>query len=460
MEKLLVILLFVAAISIVIFVPPVGPLAVLFGACCAGIAVFLINKNFEGEERQFLRVLFICGLLLRIGLATATYVFDLQGFFGGDSALYDRAGYALYNSWFGYYSEIDQFYLSYTTRASGSGFGMAYIVAIIYSFVGRNPLATQFFNSVLGAATCCFIYSCAKNVFENNRVARTAAIFVAVFPSLIVWSSQGLKDGVICFLLAAAINTLFALQKKFSYLNVVLLLLALVGIYGLRFYIFFAFAAAALGSFVINSQKSAGSIGRQVIVLIVITVGLTYMGVLRGAQQNLEIFGNLKTLQNSRLDLATSAQSGFGADIDVSTPTGAIQAIPIGLVYLILAPFPWQVSNFRQAVTLPEVFVWWSLVPFMIIGIWYTLKNKLRESISIILLTLLLTISYAIFQGNVGTAYRMRAQMQIFYFIFVAVGLTVLLERRENQNLARKIQDQKLRQRQEFIKRQSNKLEL
>lgn len=438
MEKLLVILLFVAGISITIFVQPVGPLAVLFGTFCAVIAVFLINKNFEGEEREFLRKLFIIGLLLRIGLATATYIFDLQGFFGGDSAYYDRTGYALYNSWFGYYSEINAFYLSGTARTSGSGFGMAYIVGAIYSLVGRNELATQFFNSVLGAATCCFIYSSAKNIFNNNRVARISAIFVALFPSLIVWSSQGLKDGIICFLLAVAINTLFALNKKFSYVSVALLLTALFGIYALRFYIFFAFVVATLGSFVINSQKSAAAVGRQVVVLIIITLGLTYLGVLRGAQQNIEIFGNLQTLQSSRSDLARSAESGYGTDIDVSTPTGAIQALPLGLVYLILAPFPWQVKNFRQAVTLPEVFVWWSLMPFLVIGVWYTLKNKLRESIAIILLTLLLTISYAIFQGNVGTAYRMRAQMQIFYFIFVAVGLTMWLEKRENQDLARK----------------------
>ncbi len=79
MEKLLVILLFVTGILITIFVQPVGPLAVLFGTFCAGIAVFLINKNFEGEERQFLRKLFIVRLLLRIGLATATYIFDLLG---------------------------------------------------------------------------------------------------------------------------------------------------------------------------------------------------------------------------------------------------------------------------------------------------------------------------------------------------------------------------------------------
>ena len=47
----------------------------------------------------------------------------------------------------------------------------------------------------------------------------------------------------------------------------------------------------------------------------------------------------------------------------------------------------------------------------------------------------MLTLSYSIFQGNVGTAYRQRAQIQVFLFIFVAVGVTLILERRENRKL-------------------------
>ncbi|HEU5239390.1 MAG TPA: hypothetical protein VFU37_19825, partial [Pyrinomonadaceae bacterium] len=33
--------------------------------------------------------------------------------------------------------------------------------------------------------------------------------------------------------------------------------------------------------------------------------------------------------------------------------------------------------------------------------------------------------------GNVGTAYRQRAQLLVFYFVFVAVGFVLLKERRE-----------------------------
>jgi ABC-type Fe3+ transport system permease subunit len=49
------------------------------------------------------------------------------------------------------------------------------------------------------------------------------------------------------------------------------------------------------------------------------------------------------------------------------------------------------------------------------------------------LFTTMLTLAYSIFQGNVGTAYRQRSQILIFYFIFVAVGAVLVKERRENR---------------------------
>ena len=435
MDKLLPLLIFILAIVVMTVAFPAGPTAVLLASFCAIIIIVLINKSFIGVEKDFLRALFFVSLIFRVILATVTYIFELQEFFGGDSITYDEAGYALYSSWFGNLSEINTYYLNFASRDSGSGFGMAYIVAAIYTVVGRNPLAIQLFNSVLGAATACLIYVCAKEIFSNTRVAKLSGIFVGIFPSLIVWSSQGLKDGIICFLLALAIRNVLFLQKEFSYINTILLLISLAGIYTLRFYIFFAFAVATVGAFVLGLQKSVSSVVRQILILIVITLGLTYVGVLRNAQTNLETYGDLQTLQNSRLEQSRIANSGFGQDIDVSTPTGALQVIPLGLAYLMLAPFPWQITNFRQLITLPEVLIWWCLLPFMGIGIWYALKNKARQSVAIMLLTLLLTLSYAMFQGNVGTAYRMRAQMQIFYFIFVAVGLVIWKEKRENQRI-------------------------
>jgi hypothetical protein len=109
-----------------------------------------------------------------------------------------------------------------------------------------------------------------------------------------------------------------------------------------------------------------------------------------------------------------------------------------------LAPFPWEAVSLRQAITLPEVLVWWGMIPLMVYGLWWTVKNKLRTALPVMIFTLMLTLAYSIFQGNVGTAYRQRTQIQVFLFIFIAVGLQLRRERDEDKKFIRKSHRQRI----------------
>lgn len=244
------------------------------------------------------------------------------------------------------------------------------------------------------------------------------------------------------------------LQKKLNYFYVLLLILSVFGIYVLRFYIFYMVAISVVGSFFISSAASIQIMVRNIAIVIILGLALTYLGVIRSASSNLEVYGNLEKIQNSRQDLSRSAESGFGADVDVSTTSGAIAAVPIGLLYLMFSPFPWQVSKFSQIIILPETFVWWAMIPILISGIWYTLKHQLRNAIPVLLFSLMLTISYSIFQGNVGMLYRQRTQIQVFLFIFIAVGYALIQERRENKKLEIQARERNLKR-----KLQLNRLE-
>jgi hypothetical protein len=295
-------------------------------------------------------------------------------------------------------------------------------------------LAVQFFNAVIGAATAPVVFLCARHIFQNLRVAKLAGFAVALYPSLVLWSSQGLKDGPIVFLLALSMLATFELGERFSPKSVALLVLCLFAIMSLRFYVFYMVAAAIGGAFLVGMKpQNAQGLARQVAAIVVIGIGLTYFGVLNRATQQVETFGNLQAVQRSRADLATSASSGFGQDVDVSTTSGAITAIPVGMIYLLFAPFPWQVANLRQGITLPEMVIWWASFPLLVLGIWFTLKYRLRPALPILIFTTMLTLAYSVFQGNVGTAYRQRSQILVFYFIFVAVGAVLLKERQENR---------------------------
>lgn len=405
--------------------------AIVIGTVLGGIAGFIISR--AETDKKFLLQIFISGLFIRILVGTLIYSFDLQGFFGGDAFTYDYFGYYQLLSWEGDAAAQYQVNL-FLGEGGGAGWGMVYMVAFLYKIVGQNMLATQFVNSVLGAATAPIIYLCAQQIFGNTRVSRITALLVAFFPSLILWSSQGLKDGPIVFLLALTMLATLKLGEKFRVGYLVVLVFAMLGVLTLRFYIFYMLVVAITGAFVIGMRTvSAQSFVRQFAIIMLMGLALTFFGISQYANAHFENYGRLEELQRSRLDASRSADSGFNKDVDISTTSGVITAIPVGMVYLLFAPFPWQLASLRQSITLPEMLVWWASFPLLVLGFWYTIKYRLRNISPILIFTTLLTLAYSVFEGNVGTAYRQRAQLLVFYFIFVGVGYVLVKEKRENR---------------------------
>lgn len=446
MNAVLTLLYLLLCVGIVIFVPPlVAPYVADYGvftAFDAAKAVLLCTAlatiaGFYAYKREmdgtFLLRLFVAGLICRIAIGLAIFAFRGQDFFGGDAITYDFFGNAQMLGWGGdkyYQSLANQFVRS----GEGSGWGMVYLVGAVYSIVGRNMLAIQMMNAVIGAATAVVIYLCAFHVYQNSRVARIAGIAVAFYPSLVLWSAQGLKDGPTVLCLAVAILATLKLGQKLTVKYIVVMILALLAIIALRFYVFYMICVAIAGAFVIGMQQvTATSFARQFTAVILLGVALTYIGVTRSATAQFERYGNLEVLQRSRLDQARSATSGFGRDVDVSSTSGAISTIPLGIVYLLFAPFPWQITSLRQSITLPEMIIWWASFPLLVLGLWFTIKYRLRLASPILIFTVMLTLAYSVFQGNVGTAYRQRAQVLVFYFIFVAVGFVLVKEKREER---------------------------
>ena len=382
-------------------------------------------------DRKFLLRVFLSGVLVRVFVGTFIYVFHWQEFFGGDALTFDFFGNALLQVWEGqtqYMRAVELF----SSNGAGSGWGMLYMVAAIYKLVGQNMLATQYVNCVVGAASAPLAYLICIEIFPNKRIARICALMAAFFPSLVLWSCQGLKDGPIILLLTLSMLATLKLGEKFSLKYVTALVLSLFSLLTLRFYVFYIVVIAVTAAFILGRrQLTAKSFARQMIIIILIGLGLGYFGVSRYASQQFETFASAEQLQRMRLDASQSAASGFAQDVDVSTASGALSTVPLGLTYLLLAPFPWQLASLRQAITLPEMLIWWSSIPLLVLGAGFTIRHRLREIAPIIIFTSLLTLTYSIVQGNVGTAYRQRAQLLIFYFVFAAVGFVLVKERRE-----------------------------
>jgi len=267
--------------------------------------------------------------------------------------------------------------------------------------------------------------------YPNERLARTVTVMTAFSPSLVLWTSQGLKDGPIMLCLCLCVLYALRVCAKVEMKSFVMLLISMLCLYTLRHYAAYIMFTAVAGGLLFTARRKLDPVRMLQGALLVIVVGLafSYFGAGEVAKSSLD----LKHIQNARVWGAKASNSGFGGDVDITDPQAAIEYLPLGILYVLLSPFPWMINNLRQLITLPELIAWWCLMPMMVRGYWFALRNRLRETFVICTFVLGLTLSFALYQSNAGTAYRHRSQLYVFFFIFICIGL----ELRRNAKLER-----------------------
>jgi hypothetical protein len=396
-----------------------GLVAFLVVGLANALIVAAINTGRRLGERGFLSRVYLATLVLRVTMAVALNASaansTVAATFWGDSGTYDAAGDSLARRWHGEGTST-----SWTEALSGYGF--VYYVGAIYYVFGRNQLLIQFLNATIGSLTVLVVYAIGRRLF-GTEVARWSALFMAFFPQMLFWSAGMYKDPAVLFCIALSMFAVLRLRDVFSPGMAALLGLAAIGLLSLRFYIFYFVALAALGAFVFGRRGPiVPRLASYGLVLAVLVGALTF-AVKRETLEMQRAFMTLDRMQVTRMDQAIWGKSAYGTEYDVSTPGGALQALPTGLVYLLFAPFPWAISSVRQLLVLPETLVWYALMPAFVRGIGYSIRQRLRDVLPILVFTVTLTIAYALMQGNVGTAYRQRTQVTIFFFVFMAVGI-------------------------------------
>jgi hypothetical protein len=157
----------------------------------------------------------------------------------------------------------------------------------------------------------------------------------------------------------------------------------------LRFYIFYAIAAATLAGMLMRHRRGMVlGLATQIVLLAGLIALFLYTPVGQEILMNSR-FLDLQLLSVSRVDLAR-AESGFASAADVSTVGGILTVLPVGVANILFAPFPWTIANLRQALALPDVLMWYALVPALIRGIFYA-HRRLRETMPILVFTTALT---------------------------------------------------------------------
>lgn len=389
-----------------------------------GTWLFVLRSGASREDDRWLSRVLLAALVLRIGLAIVVNFVFSGAMFAPDVAAYEYFGRRLASYWQG------------EAAAPGSVFeswqdGYYYVNgAFFYLFGGASPLGPVVLNVFVSLWTVVLAFRLGTMLVEE-RTARTLALLVAFFPSLVLWSVLNIRDAISTFLVTLAAYLVVKLARRIRGADFALLLLTLLALSLVRQYMVVLVGLGAVLGLVAVARK-----GRALETLF---VGAAISAVVVFGAETLDLLERVpaespfEAVAEVREQMMRGAASTFGEQLDPGTPTGALMALPVGLVYLLFAPFPWAVSSTLQMLTLPEVLLWYALVPFTVLGARRALGEASRYTLIPVAVLCVVLSTYALVEGNLGTAYRHRAQIMPFLFLFTAAGIEGWRIRRERR---------------------------
>jgi hypothetical protein len=409
-------------------------LVVLFSV--VGVLAILYTRHHR-DTIVFQIKLFICAYLLRFLASIVIYQLGLVSVLGDEDSSGWLLGVMYKNEWEKSGLGLLDLPSVLTAAFQGHHRGYGYLVGLLFyttDSAARMPAAAL--NCFLGALTVVFAYRIARSLF-SEWVAVRAGWLVCLFPSLIIWSAQTLKEPVVILLETVALYGCVRLKVSgFSIQHILLCALAIILVVPFRFYAaYIAGAAVALTLILPNFKKGRISIASALGVAALVIPLFTMSGVLVQHEAEFERF-DINRIEKFRGNVSEGLGGGSGIkqEYDLNDPSQFAMAALMGGSYIMLAPFPWQLlsgGSTRMLLTAPEVMAWWWLFIFGVLpGFWYVVRNRFNEIMPMLVFLFGLGLLYSVMFGNIGLAYRHRAQLLPWLLILAAVGLERRMLRR------------------------------
>lgn len=286
------------------------------------------------------------------------------------------------------------------------------------------------------------VYYLGKKIF-NERVAAFSSFIYAVMPTTIVLSCTNLRFslGILSLLLIAlslvnfskvnnfksllmlaVSTTLFVIMKEKAaapiFVILPLILLITLNI-KLRFkVIFLIFVAAFVGILCYKTTFIEDKFKETVVNILASQRGF----VVEAEGRKYEIYD--EQIYSNNIDITQLSL----ASLLKFFPEGLIK----GVLYFILVPFPWDISNTARLYVYPQIIFWYFIIPFALLGMIRSLFFKIKDTYPIILLCIYFMVLLSLTLGNEGIATRFRELIAPFFYIFAGSILCKLfLPRKE-----------------------------
>lgn len=192
--------------------------------------------------------------------------------------------------------------------------GWPYVNAVVVRTWGPSLVPMRLLTALAGAATVAATYWLARLVFESVPIARLAAIFVLLSPSLLVWSLTNLKERPLGLVLVVGMALSVLVVRRWTLMRWMLLAGAIYLVGALRHYYAPLLAWLVLAGF---AAFSSAPWRQRVMQLAALTVSLGFV-----VQLNTGTFLGLNTFQETVVRYVpnqTAVGGSQGGDEDYST---------------------------------------------------------------------------------------------------------------------------------------------
>ncbi len=366
----------------------------------------------EARQRMLKWTLASFALHLLVGLALTNLGGSLHRYFAApDASAYNLNAILLARHWHGGFPG---------PQLPAGKEGFYYILGALYWLFGPHAAAGLALNAVLAAALVPLLADTTRRLFNTNA-ARYALPLAVLVPGLFIWTSQLLKEAPIFFFVALAVNGATRMADQFSLGSLLCSAVSLAALLSFRAWVGLVIAGALLAALTLGKGHLISGLGTGLgmasAVAVLLGLGLGYSG------YNVAVGSDLQQANATRQGLAIAAGTGFDPNVDVSKPSGALSYLPRGLAEFVFGPFPWQFHSAQQLPVIPDVVVWWCLLP----SLWRGARSGWSAARGATLILLLPASATAVLLslsvGNYGTLVRERAQVVVILVPLIALGL-------------------------------------
>ena len=380
------------------------------------ILIFLVVAQIKPPIAKILYVALILRIL--VIYLNQNIITIPDGF--GDAGRFEARAYELSRSGF------------LSTLANYPGFNsffISWVIAILYSLFGQSELMGQSISLFFGMGSVYLGWLLIKKVWDQ-RAADKAGWFLALFPTLILYSCLILREAYVVFFLLIALNGIVDWTRTKKLKSLIFVIIGFIGatlfhgamIFGLIVFFIIIFLKSIIIIFrnLINLKISLKSFAT--LICLIIIANTTLVG-----EITIPKIGNLGSLTDFDrktwviLDQIKNIDKGSAKYPSWAVPDSKSEIFfksPIRMVYFVFSPFPWDIKQHNHLLGLLDA----SLYMFLSYLIFQNRKAILADPALKIILIILFTyiLIYGIGSGNFGTSIRHRSKFVVIFILLAA----------------------------------------